>query len=155
MGDGRIFRCEKCNGEFAVATGSGMAFPGEYEEIVKKIKKGKYGEEYKELMLSRNDIVVNLDRCLYVCDKCKNWYVNNCFDFYVPKDKEISKKVAEKNFYLAPWEISEDYELILKTIHICDKCDGKMRKVDTNEEYSLNCLECNSVMKNSGCIYWD
>ena len=70
MGMGKIFKCENCGESFITMMGIGMNFPFEYQEIVNDIKNGKYGEEFKDLMLSREGVVVDLEKCLYICDKC-------------------------------------------------------------------------------------
>ena len=85
MGNGRVFRCEKCNNGSILMVGVGAGFPDEYKEVIKDIKNGVYGENYKEKLLSRKDIAVDLETNLYVCDKCGDWNVNYCFDFYIPK----------------------------------------------------------------------
>ena len=155
MGMGKIFKCENCGESFITMMGIGMNFPFEYQEIVNDIKNGKYGEEFKDLMLSREGVVVDLEKCLYICDKCGSAEQNFCFDFYVPKKQEDIEKVTKDSFYVTPSELKEDYELILKIEHTCDKCNSEMRKVEINETVTLECPECGSKMKEDGFVNWD
>lgn len=155
MGMGKAFKCENCGESFVTLMGIGEEFPREYQEIVSDIKDGKYGEDFKNIMLSREGVVVDLEKCLYVCDKCGSGEQNLCFDFYVPKKQEDIEKVSKKGFYVTPSELKEDYELILKIEHTCDKCNSEMRKVDYMETVALDCPECGSKMKEDGLINWD
>ena len=156
MGNGRVFRCEKCNNGSILMVGVGAGFPDEYKEIIKDIKNGVYGENYKEKLLSRKDIAVDLETNLYVCDKCGDWNVNYCFDFYIPKDKEDIDKISKEDFYIYPNELKERFERIEQIVHYCDECKNEMRKiVDINEDISLKCNICNSNMKEEGFMNWD
>ncbi len=155
MGAGRFFRCPNCGDGCVLATGVGEMYGEEYKGVVKDIKDGVYGEDFKNLMLSRNDVIVDLEKNLYICDKCGEWTVNYCFDFYVPKTKEESERASKKGFCVYPHELKENYECILKVEHTCEKCKSGMRKVAPNEEVSLKCEMCGTVMLQNSSIDWD
>ena len=108
-------------------------------------------------MLSRNDIAVDLENNLYLCEKCGEWEVNNCFDFYVPKNKESKENVVKENSCVYPYELKEKYERIFKAVHICDKCKNEMRKIDPFESVLLKCPICSSNMNRSDSldVNWD
>ena len=155
MGDGRYLRCSNCNNGSILALGVGMAFPEEYKDTLKDIKDGVYGEEYKKMMLSRKDIAVDLENNLYLCEKCGEWEVNYCFDFYVPKNN--GESVIKEKSCVYPYELKEGYERIFKAVHICNNCKSEMRKVEPNENVFLKCPICNSNMNRSDSIdvNWD
>lgn len=160
MGDGRRLVCGNCGKVFVAKTGVGMAFPNVYRKGIKDIKSGKYGEEFKEMMKSRKDIVVDFEEYLFVCDKCGDWYTNYGFDFYVPKTKEEKEKVLKKDYYFCNWNGKENYELFLKINHRCGKCKSEMRRISNDENSNdklgvLKCPECNSELKEDGWILWD
>ena len=160
MGDGRIFECKNCGKSFGVYVGVGFSFPDVYRKGIKDIKSGKYGEDFKESILSRKDIVVDFEKYLFVCDKCGNWYTNYALDFYVPKTEEEKEKVLKKNYYFCSWTDKENYELLIKVNHRCDKCKSEMRKISNDENSNdelgvLKCPECNSDLKENGSVNWD
>ena len=160
MGDGRILKCEKCGNSFVARTGAGFGFPQVYDKGIKDIKSGKYGENFKEIMLSRKDVVVDFEEYLFVCDKCGNWYTNYGFDFYVPKTEEEKKKVLKKDYYFCGWADKENYELFIKADHRCDKCKSEMRRISNDENSNdklgvLKCPECDSELKEDGFMNWD
>lgn len=88
MGTGYEYFCEKCQKDFPVFLGRGMAYPSVYEELLEEIKPGKYGEEMKAAALSNSDIAVDAQRHLYVCS-CGCWENAKCLSLFVPK-KEMT-----------------------------------------------------------------
>ena len=72
MGDGMVFRCDHCDHEEQVSCGIGFMFPQLYQDVVKKIRKGKYGREWKEVFESRPGAAVDARMVLYVCSECGN-----------------------------------------------------------------------------------
>lgn len=45
MGTGFMYKCSKCNKEYDITPGTGMMYPFIYEEVVDKIRKGKFGRQ--------------------------------------------------------------------------------------------------------------
>ena len=100
MGRGYCFECKKCHYEYDVCVGFGMLFSYTYKQIVNEIKNGVYGNEWKDIFLSRNDIAVNAEKYLYTC-QCGNWSVKPSLSLYAPKnsDKPIESYDLKLDYY--------------------------------------------------------
>ena len=61
MGRGKSYKCSKCGKEYSASWGCGYMFTLEYDELIEAIKKGKYGEAWKELLLSDEYTVVDVE----------------------------------------------------------------------------------------------
>lgn len=143
MGIGLGYTCSKCGNRYVVLNEYGMLFPSYYEKLLKAIKKGKYGKEWKELSLSEEYVAVDGISKLYVCKKCKHWQVEPGLSLYAPKDPDkIREKAAEYGGKIPYVTSLEDYRILKRYIHKCEKCGGVMHLATPEEECSLPCPEC-------------
>lgn len=149
MGCGYGFECQKCHYEYDVRTGTGMFFSYTYNKIVSEIKNGIYGNDWKNILLSRDDIIVNITRYLYICP-CGNWSVEPALSLYIPKDfyKPTGKYVTE-------YELKNNYNCKMRYIHKCKKCNSEMTETTATISMHLPCPECNTLNPASSFINWD
>ncbi len=166
MGSGIGLKCSKCGKEYAAYTGIGFLFPQVYKETLTDVKNGKYGEEWKNLALSEELVAVDAERYLYVCEKCGHWDTEPDLSLYAPNDVEKikQKKYGEKTVeqwgevpYVMSDGLEEDYHLLKRRDHICEKCGGVMHKATREEEYTLHCPDCGGApVEGYHCLHkWD
>ncbi|MCM1313800.1 MAG: hypothetical protein NC040_02415 [Muribaculaceae bacterium] len=149
MGHGYCFDCKKCHYEYDVCVGSCMLFSYTYKQIVNEIKNGVHGNNWKYVFSSRNDMVVNATKYLYIC-QCGNWSVEPSLSLYAPKN---SNKLTKT--YVMEYDLKSDYYCIINYIHICKKCGAEMYKTDITHKTLLPCPKCNNINQTSGIINWD
>ena len=85
-----ICNCQKEGRDFLL--GIGLLYDATHKDIIRDIKKGKYGEEYKNIAESIKNIAINARRYLYYCKKCGN--IEDChkMDLYAPKNEKVAKE---------------------------------------------------------------
>lgn len=166
MGSGVGFKCSKCGKRYCANTGIGFRFPEFYKEILKDVKEGKYGEEWKSLSLSQELVAVDAELYLYVCKKCGHWEVEPGLSLYAPKDVNLikSKQYGIKTVeewgevpYVMSMDLEEDYQLLKRHVHKCGKCGGVMHKATKEEEGNLPCPDCGGAPEKgyAEIINWD
>ncbi len=166
MGSGVGFKCSKCGKEYCANTGIGFLFPEVYKETLADVKAGKYGEEWKRLALSEELVAVDAERYLYVCKKCGHWEVEYGLSLYAPNNvkKLKKKKYGEKTVeqwgevpYVMSMDLEEDYHLLKRRVHKCEKCGGVMHKATRDEESNLPCPDCGGAPEKGylNIINWD
>lgn len=147
MGYGRRFVCSKCKKEYNASWGVGFSFPEEYERTLSDIRKGKYGEVMKAISHDERYIAVDAEEYLYICGKCNAWKVEKGLSLYAPKNLKLlmmkrygDKTVAEwgEAPYVVSWDLKENYRLVKRYVHNCDKCSGVMHRATEDEEYNLD-----------------
>lgn len=148
MGTGYEYFCEKCQKDFPVFLGRGMAYPSVYEELLADIKSGEYSEEMKTAALSNRDVVVDAERHLYVCS-CGCWENTEGLSLFVPKDE-----VHIKNPYDLPHIMKSHYIKVFDYIHKCPECGKQMNEADY-QPIDLRCPECKTLCSYRGEICWD
>ena len=163
MGDGMVFRCDHCDHVEQVSSGIGFMFPQLYQDVVKKIRKGKYGREWKEVFESRPGAAVDVRMELYVCSECGNCVQDLNLSLYELMFPDAGKKErgifssanpAESMEYVMPSELEREYRRIRIYAHMCPKCKNRMHQYRTGE--LLKCPKCKEVrMYNSGMYMWD
>ena len=181
MGMGINIGC-KCHNATAreFMLGVGMGFPYVYQETVKDIKAGKYGEEAKNIMTTIPYAAVDLVTTLYYCDKCGHIDEDEPMDIYIPKDVEKVKKqpvgrwtaadplenntilneeIGELSYWTPPSEFEDDnrpeYVLVKKGSHPCPKCKNEMRAIDEEELEKIKCPKCGSNYVIFPGVLWD
>ncbi len=166
MGSGVGFKCSKCGKEYCANTGIGFLFPEVYKETLSDVKAGKYGEEWKKLALSEELVAVDAETYLYVCKKCGHWDVEPGLSLYAPNDvkKLKKKKYGEKTVeqwgeapYVMSMDLEEDYHILKRRVHKCEKCGGVMHKATREEELNLPCPDCGGAPEKGqvNMIMWD
>ncbi len=125
-----------------------------------------YGDEWKKLVLSEEFVAVDAERYLYICKKCGHWTVGLGLSLYAPNDPKVIMKrqygiktVEEWGEvpYVMRWDLKENYHLLKRRVHKCDKCGGVMHKATDKEESNLPCPKCGAAPK-KGSMYlidWD
>lgn len=163
MGYGEMFKCSKCGNEYDVCLGIGFLHPDVCREELKKIKKGKYGEDWKKLALSEEYTVVDTENFVYICGKCGHWVNENAVSLYAPKDAAKLKKKKYGIKTVEEWgEVPyimdpKDFRLLKRKVHKCSKCGELMHKATPEEIDNLPCPKCGGEkMKDYGnSFYWD
>ena len=165
MGDGRDYKCSKCGKEYHTFWGIGYLYPVVKHDEEQKIKKGKYGQEWKELFQSNELIKVDVENHVYLCGKCGYWTVEPGLSLYVPKDGDetiTDQKEDEAdegswgNDRSAPFDL-EGYHLLKERVHKCTNCRETMHVATKEEIPHLRCPECGGKPENgaSRMILWD
>lgn len=154
MSDGYTIRCRKCGYEFTAFLGIGMLFPVVYEETVSKIRKGKYGKEYKQFFEEHPNAAVNCENEAAVCTGCGRFECVKNLSLYLPKDE--NKKTGQG--YKMACDLEEDYVKCMEYEHKCSVCRSPMKFIDLLEEMrngKVSCPECGDEMELSGSLNWD
>ncbi len=151
MGSGKVFKCKACGEEFSAMTGVGMIFPSIYEETVKDIRSGEYGEDWKKFFEEHPDGVVNCEKELLICEECGVPKCEMNLSLYLPKEgaKDLPKHPFGDDF--------KKFNLYAKYQHKCDKCGGACNVVKSARIKRVTCPECGGVMEEDlgGAILWD
>lgn len=155
MGQGYMLECG--NGHFReYLLGVGMLYPSFYEDTVKEIQKGQYGDEWRRYFQNHPGAAVNASRDLYVCSKCHHPHEAINLDLYCRKG---DVKSEDGWCY---WCNDGDYEFVKSYDHRCPDCGSPMilcgadEDDDSNSAPEILCPECNAPMQFgfSGMI-WD
>ena len=167
MGDVLRLRCSKCKKEYSVWWGIGFAFPTVYEKIMKAAKNGEYGQEWKTLTTTTKFVAIDAEDYVYLCGKCNHWNNEPGLSLYVPKDlEEIKRKykldtvdeLEERDFVMS-YDLAEEYKILKRRIHKCEKCGGIMKRLKEKEIFHLPCPHCGGApmegWENVYPINWD
>ena len=146
-----------------------MRYPELFKETLQDFKEGKYGEERRQLSLSEELVIVDAENYIFVCKKCGNWTEDLGLSLFAPNDvnklkkKKYIKHVEEwgTTAYYMPYGMipgfQEDYHLLKRYVHKCDKCGSVMHKATKKEECHLPCPECGGSPDPSfiSIVNWD
>ena len=138
--------------------GTGMLFPRLYTHTIKKIKKGKYGEEMKKFLEENPKGAINCNSEIVRCPKCGKLEEVLNLSMYVPRKNNKDTD----NSYVSPWELRGKYKKVKEYKHICPKCSTVMKKVKIKyNEFGeitgvekLKCPKCDGVAEWDGEIGW-
>ncbi len=164
MGSGFDYKCGKCGKEYSVLLGTGYGFTTEYQRIMKAVKSGKYGEEWKNLVSSQKYVAVDAVKYLYSCRKCGAWKEETGLSLYYPKDEKKlakirygEKTVAERGGvpYVTEYDLKTDYQILKKRIHKCKKCGAVTHRMEETELLTLSCPKCGSKPADVARLLWD
>ena len=158
MGAGMKLECPECGYEECVPLGIGMGFPGEYRRTVKRIREGKYGEEWKNLLESVPGAAINAEEELYVCSSCGHFQMEEVLSVYQPKEEQSSLDSSadkdQKINYVLPEELPGRYKLVKAYVHRCKKCGKRMKRYAEGDQ--LKCPECRmGSMMQTERYMWD
>ncbi len=137
MGEGISFTCKHCGKENCALWGIGMIFPLSYQETIQQVKNVECGAEYKELAESFPLFAVNSEKYVFTCDRCNTWRCDKDMSLYVPNNIEKYKRKKIDEMYWPYYEtedsLEQDYRLVKKVNHRCDKCKRPMRRMSHDE----------------------
>ncbi len=163
MGFGYDYRCKKCGHRYSVFLGIGMLYPKVYEDTVKEIREGRYGDEWKTLFEQTPYAAINPAKVLYVCT-CGRWETGVDLTLYAPNDPDAvaEKKYGEKTAkewgylpYADGWDLQEHFHVLRRWDRRCEACGGRMRRADRQEAKSLPCPKCGEPNASEDVIMWD
>ena len=141
-----------------------MLFPKEYKACLKRIKQGKYGEEWQRLALSEEYIAVDASNYLYLCGACGYWEVSPSLSLYRPKAPET---IPDQQFgiktvrewgevpYVMPHDLENDYIFLKSYVHHCGRCGRRMHKADPVGTFALPCPKCGTENAPGWGLKWD
>lgn len=139
--NGIVYKCSHCQKEQEMNFEQEDDFPKVYDSIVKKIKKGAYGEEWKGYWENTEKIATDISKQLYVCRKCHSWRIEPSLSLFIPLYKGNRQKTA----HVTSQQLKQSYRCIHTYTHRCNKCGIRMRIVKKNMPI-LTCLECGHEM---------
>lgn len=165
MGKGYDFHCKKCGKNYAVFLGVGFCFATASRNEIEAIANGEFGPELKEAYEQTPYAVIDPDNVVFICRKCGCWIVDTDHTLYAPKDpdaiakRQFGEKTAEE-WGCVPYVIGktlrEDYRVLKRHYHKCDRCGSRMHKATDKEVRSLPCPECGEINEENGYgILWD
>lgn len=170
---GRIVRCG-CQEE-SVLDGVGMGLPSLYQETVRKIRDGKFGNEIKNIVENVRIFTVDVTDAMYHCKKCGHLETMQILNIYVPKDIEKFKKKEVGNwtageprwkstieelggvpYWYPDYDSRNDFVMIYGYKHMCHVCGKKMNLVVPEKIANEKCQKCgkNYEVEELG-ILWD
>lgn len=79
MGNGYMLKCSKCEKNYEVVEGTGMT---EAKGILNAAKHGNYGEEYKHILCESDDVSIDTESYIYICDICGHWKLEPDLSIY-------------------------------------------------------------------------
>lgn len=88
MGTGFQIKCKKCGHTRDFSLGAGFMYPKVYEKTIKEIHEGKFGNEYKELLLKHANAIVDASIYVYYCPECYKYVLEQDKTLYNPKDNQ-------------------------------------------------------------------
>lgn len=155
MGKGYDFKCKKCKKEYSVFLGIGSLMPLDFVEIVKKIKNGAYGDEYKLIFSNTRHAVPDIEKELYICKSCGWWNVEENMNLYAPSNSDgLVREDGENTKCVMKCDFKDNYHLIKRWVHTC-KCGKRMHKASKEETENLACPYCGTVNSKMGLVLWD
>ena len=164
MGQGYDYKCKKCKHEYSVYPGIGMRYPNAFRELLQKIEDGGYGEEWKQLLKDTPYAAANAERIVYICKKCGQWEIGQDITLYAPNNPKTipgkqygTKTVKDWGYvpYVMGWELKEEYHVLKRHYHKCNKCGQRMHKASEEEMQHLTCPKCGTENEVEGLIMWD
>ena len=116
------------------------------------VKNGKYGAELKRLLLSDNELQVDINYHLYQCPCCHQIYDEYSLDLIKPVNKDF-------HYFYSPEEVVYPFK------HLCPKCKKKMKQINLyigrfdsskdNFEEPVICPKCGNTAIASFCGFFD
>ena len=158
MGQGYIFRCRKCQNEYMVFPGTGMFYRDMYEDVIRKIVSGEYGEKLKTLYESTPHAAINAANVVYICASCGKWEESKDVTLYAPKNLERSFMLEKIGIHVSlpsEWDLKSYYHVIKRYYKKCPCCGKHMHKASEEEERNLPCPECGTVNEADSIMMWD
>ena len=164
MGQGYQYICKKCQHQYGVCPGMGFSYPQDYQDFLKEIADGKYGEKRKHLVAETPYVAVNAETIVFICNDCGYWEEGQNPTLYAPHDPESiskelfgSKTVKEWGFvpYVTPGKLRKNYHLLESYRRLCSKCGGKMHKATKKELKTLSCPKCGEPNISEDIMMWD
>ena len=162
MGRGYKKTCKKCGFSFSCYEGAGFLFPRIYKETVEKSLSGELGKDIKGFLEVHPDGAIDVETVALCCEKCGNLKSGKNLAMYLPKINNPTKRndtqwsvafPAPADKYVMRSDLNQYYEKFADYPHICEKCNGKMRIVKSNE--TLMCPKCNEPLEISEEFNWD
>lgn len=138
MGRGISLICE-CGKKENITLGVGMLYPDVLEDTLEEIRNGVYGDEWKDLYISKEDVEVDVKKYLFYCKVCGHWEIALGLDMYEPNHPEGER-------------------LLKEYAHRCPKCEAVMEKTDNIDDgifKNLSCKMCGKKMRRKGFLMWD
>ena len=167
MGNGFSSTCENCGYELSAFLGYGMMYPIVYEEMLRKLAKGRFGHDATEFYFTHKNVGVDFETKLYHCEKCNRYTAQPCLDMYLLKKSPrkdwtgwSSLSKGEHECFIAP-DDEENWPADRKHIHKCYICKREMQEVDvdklTEQLYNgeFKCPKCGGKMGMTVDILWD
>lgn len=160
MGDGFVYYCKKCGERYSLMLGVGMEYPRVYDEIMGKLFNGDFGLNLQKIVQSTENVVVDAQDYLYVCEKCGNFNVTNGLDLYQVKNEELIRENTDKNKkWIKGWFFRfnpKDFRILKRVKYACPQCKSRMKRYgDYMEPPKLKCPECHEDLEEGGFICWD
>ena len=160
VGYGYMYSCKKCGHGYSIHLGAGMLFSHVYRSTLEEIRSGRYGDQWKELILNGPQLVIDAEKHLYRCRDCGHWEVEPGLTIYAPSssstDGDEGGRAGERARILYPWSMDrEKYHRAKVYIHKCPECGKRMKRARGRREMDpLPCPECGT--ENFGEeILWD
>ena len=140
----RDYICKKCRYVFPSLTGVGYFFIHQGNSVVEAVKEGKYGEKWKDFLLSHPEGTVNCKSELLICKDCGAPKNDFNLTLYLPKrdvnedDLRIDQFVSEKR----------SGDSVYATFpHTCDVCGGECVISKVIPSIPMKCPKCHGEMK--------
>ena len=162
MGGGTCFSCNQCGHKDTVCFGIGFLFPQLYQDVVEKIRKGKYGREWKQVFESEPGAAVDVEMQLYVCPECGTYKQDLNLSLYKPapdadyiQEWILSGRKYDMDMkYVTPYILTKDYRQLKRYVHKCHACGKRMHQYRVGDR--LACPKCKKgEMEPAGDILWD
>lgn len=161
MGTGFQIKCKKCGHTRDFSLGAGFMYPKVYEKTIKEIHEGKFGNEYKELLLKHANAIVDASIYVYYCPECYKYVLEQDKTLYNPKDNQ-KKSIFDIFSFIT--DATKEFDILYQWKHACPRCGRQTLKIDEVEfiDYlknkMLHCEECGTILDFKDFIagwHWD
>ena len=150
MGAGITVKCLNCAYEKTFYTGIGFGFPDEYKKLVRKVRGGAFGKEWKNFFETHPGAVIDGDRELYQCPACHALEDDHNLALYDHREGNA----PEHGYWMRTDESRKEYLFVKSRFHKCQRCGKRMHAVQ-DFCVPLPCPECGSEMELGNLLLWD
>ena len=150
---GKIIRYthKKCGFEFDFREGVGFHLFSINCEAREHMKNGDWGEYWKKLIEQYPNGTAKLRNALCYCERCREYYIGPCVNFYVPK--EGYNYPYEDEDSVPTYMLDEYFCLLEKEVMVCEKCNEEA--IVMEDMAPIACPVCGKMRKGRDVGNWD
>ena len=143
MGSGFTTLCNSCKDMEEAILGVGFMYLELCRKTLKKMKSGKFGEEYKKIVNDNPNCNIDCEKVIFYCKDCKKWHVDTVLDLYKGNEEDTC------------YNINDDAVLLKKFEHKCKYCGSKNLEIFHDFNPKMKCNKCGGELIEAGVMMWD
>lgn len=161
MGSGIVFHCDDCSKEYKCCTGVGRRYSDTNEKVKAYVAQGVFGDEWKELLDSNPDMLLDSSLCLYLCPVCQHWETEYNLSLDKPCGRDDEQRWACRSIDdhgVVTGVLNGDVlRRVRERVHYCGECGSSMLDVDEPPfmHARMKCPDCGKPMPVVSTLRWD